>query len=119
MGSVMKGETVRGIWARRGWDSGWCWLGNWVGGGWNGSAYCCCTWLLLLRMPRCQCHDARKCHHEARSMVEHAGRKQEKGLPRTGCLTETSLCADLASDDVLYFSENTLSTSIKGRVQRR
>ncbi len=55
MGREMKGETVRGICARRGcvpelgvrWE-GSGWVVVWMG------AYCCCTFLLVnAKMPQC------------------------------------------------------------------
>lgn len=69
MGREMKGETVRGIWARMGWDPGKVSVGKWVGEGPDSN-------LLLLYMFATFVMWA--CHN-ARSMVEHSSRDLDKG----------------------------------------
>lgn len=67
MGREMKGETVRGIWARRGWDSGNMVSVSMFVGGSRGKS------LLLLYMVAVM-----RGYHNARS-IDHAVRKQGKG----------------------------------------
>lgn len=86
----MKGETVRGIWARRGWDPGMVSRGNIFARVW-GRAYCCGTCLLCMG----------RCHTMiAQSQWSNNARKAGESLngPRPRTLLPRRACASCPAD---------------------